>query len=427
MRGANVKLKRSEHRVHVLEAGFKKRHPYKKLRERLFRPYWFPLENCKWELRDLGIEVRFSRTIDDRLWDCDVLIASSRTVDALVRSREFPFATRAEFCSFAKAKVPRLFWFDSRDSAGNCQFDVLPYVEKYLKRQMYKDRQLYLRKFYYGRMFSDYYHREYHVAGELDWEKSGGATALEAAPYDPNETAATLSELDKICVAWSCGAEFHWPLLSAASIPRYFACAAASRLVRACSPRPDVVDAYRPRSVDASALFDSTRYSVKSVGYQRQLALEAIGHINNREVRAGRVPRAVFYRTLRNSKITVSAFGWGEVCYREYEATYCGSAILMADMSSVSAYPDFYVADKYYVPYKWDFSDFEEKVEALLSDDEHRRGMAADAQKMLIAQWTPEGRRSFASRFATILQPSDRATRPVDGAKAKEAKGSNLV
>jgi hypothetical protein len=418
MRDADVKSKRPEYRVHVLEAGFRKRHPYKKLREYLFRPYWFPLENCRWELRDLGIEVKFFRTINDPLWDCDVLIASGRTVDALVWSREFPFATRAEFCSFASAKVPRLFWFDSRASAGNCQFDVLPHVEKYLKRLMYKDRRLYLQKFYYGRMFSDFYHHEYRLAEESDWEKSHAAATSRTTPYNPNETAATLRELDKMCVAWSCGAEFHWPLFTNAAIPRYFGSAVASRLIRSCWPRPAIVDPYQPRSIDASALFDSSRYSVKSVGYQRELALEATRHISNRVVRAGRVPRAAFYRTLSDSKITVSAFGWGETCYREYEATYCGSAILMADMSSVSAFPDFYIEDRYYVPYKWDFSDFEEKVEALLSDDERRRGMAADAQKMLLTQWMPEGRRSFASRFAGILKPSDSAAQSSAAATA---------
>ena len=192
-------------KVHVLEAGFRKRHPYKRLREELFRPVWFPVQNAKWELADLGVTVRFFAEPEPALCDCDVLILASRTMDALALSSG---DTRAELCRRFADQVSRLIWFDTRDSAGNCQFDVLPHVSIYWKKHLYKDRSIYTRPLYYGRLYSDYYHR---TQGVEDFESESEDSALvserSAEPYVATERTDDAAALAKLCVAWGCGSD----------------------------------------------------------------------------------------------------------------------------------------------------------------------------------------------------------------------------
>ncbi len=386
-------------RINILEAGFFKRHPYIKrmwLRDRFFRPCWFPLQNAFRELRDLGIDVRFYTGLNSGLWDCDVVILSSRTVEDLALSRGYEFSNRAEFCAWALNRQKRLIWFDTRDSAGNCQFDVVPYVERYLKRQLYRDRRTYLKRLHRGRAYADYYHRHYAAANGLHPENHTKVAETEVAK--------SICETNKLYAAWGCGTEFHWPLLSRASAPGYILRGLAQYAMGVSMLRPRAVppDSYRP--VVINALFDPKRFTVRSVGHQRLLGLDAARQLKVEPKLTGRVPRYDFYKTLAQSKVTISTFGWGEVCYREYEATYCGSAVLMADMSNLEAYPDLY-RPEFYMPFKWDFSDFEARATELLSDDERRRSMARAAQAMLMHQWSTPGREAFAHRFRDLVTP----------------------
>jgi len=395
-------------RINILEGGVFKRHPYIKrlwLRDRFFRPCWFPVQNAFRELRDLGIEVRFYTGLNRGLWDCDAVILSSRTVEDLALSRRHEFSSRAEFCAWALNRQKRLIWFDTRDSAGNCQFDVVPYVERYLKKQLYRDRRTYLKRLHRGRAYADYYHR--HHSGNVPVDD--GAAADRFLPetdtvFVETEVAKSVGETNKLYAAWGCGAEFHWPLLSRTSAPGYILRALAQYAmgVSMLRPRTVPVDSYRPVAINA--LFDARRFKVRSVGYQRLLGLHAARQLKLEPKLTGRVPRYDFYKTLAQSKVTISTFGWGEVCFREYEATYCGSAILMADMSNIETYPDLY-RPEFYMPFKWDFSDFEERATDLLSDDERRLSMARAAQAMLMRQWSTPGREAFAHRFRDLVTP----------------------
>ena len=393
-------------KVTVVEQGFRKRHPYRAVRDVLFRPYWFPVENAARELRDLGIRVAFESALSDRALNSDVVILSSRTVDAMVAAGAS--GGRGEVCERAGSRGARVVWFDSRDSTGNCQFDVMPHVEIYLKRQLLRDRSLYARRTYYGRVFSDYYHRSFGVSdGEVaELEGSVLTSGGQTHACRDDEVMSDPTWATKMRAAWGCGAEFHWPQLSGGDMPSYLGRRAVEAGLGIGGVRPATRPTESARDLDVASLFDETRYGLASVGYQRKLALEHTRTLKGRAVAAGRVGRRDFYRTLAASKITVSTFGWGEVCFREYEATYCGSAILMADMSHVETYPDFYRPGETYVPFRWDFSDFEAKIDEMMADPQARVARAEAAQALLIEQWTERGRQAFARRFAGLLAAS---------------------
>ena len=61
----------------------------------------------------------------------------------------------------AKEKADKVIWLDTSDSTSVTHFELLPYVDLYLKKHIFRDKSLYKKQFYGGRIFSDYYHNEY--------------------------------------------------------------------------------------------------------------------------------------------------------------------------------------------------------------------------------------------------------------------------
>ena len=95
------------------------------------------------------------------------------------------------------------------------------------------------------------------------------------------------------------------------------------------------------------------------------------------------VGRSDYLRELSASKLCFSPFGYGEVCWRDYEAVMCGTLLIKPDTSHVRTDPDIFVAGETYVPIRWDFADLEEKVRYYLSHEDERRAIVERAWSVL--------------------------------------------
>jgi hypothetical protein len=112
----------------------------------------------------------------------------------------------------------------------------------------------------------------------------------------------------------------------------------------------------------------------------RQQAADAIDGIKGLKIaRAGMVSHRRYLAELKISKIVFSPFGYGEICWRDFEAVAAGAVLLKPDMSHVEANPNIYVPDETYVPVRWDFADLEEKVRELLADQSKREALSKRA------------------------------------------------
>ncbi|QEW28521.1 glycosyltransferase family protein [Roseovarius indicus] len=107
-----------------------------------------------------------------------------------------------------------------------------------------------------------------------------------------------------------------------------------------------------------------------------------------------------FISELRQSKICFSPFGYGEVCWRDFEAVLTGAVLLKQDMRHVETAPDIFIPNETYVPVKWDLSDFEEKTRWLLSDTQSRDRIARQAFERL-HDYANSGR--FAAQMAPLV------------------------
>ena len=81
-----------------------------------------------------------------------------------------------------------------------------------------------------------------------------------------------------------------------------------------------------------------------------------------------RMPYQEYVQNLWKSKITLSPFGMGELCFRDFEAMQFGTIILKPDQSKVDSYPNMMIEDETYIPCKYDWSDLEEKIDYILDN-----------------------------------------------------------
>ena len=91
------------------------------------------------------------------------------------------------------------------------------------------------------------------------------------------------------------------------------------------------------------------------------------------------VNQVQYLHELQNSKICFSPFGYGEVCWRDFEAVAHGAVLLKPDMSHIRTDPDIFIAGETYMPVAWNLSDFEDKVHELLNDAALRRRLTNNA------------------------------------------------
>jgi hypothetical protein len=104
-----------------------------------------------------------------------------------------------------------------------------------------------------------------------------------------------------------------------------------------------------------------------------------------------RVNQQVYYEEMRRSRICVSPFGYGELCWRDFEAVLTGSLLIKPDMSHVHTEPNIFIPGETYVPVRWDFSDLAETCARYLADDEARNCISARAYQVLSDYYSGRG------------------------------------
>jgi hypothetical protein len=111
----------------------------------------------------------------------------------------------------------------------------------------------------------------------------------------------------------------------------------------------------------------------------REQAATAADRLAGIEKTSGLIANDFYMAELGRSKICFSPFGYGEICWRDFEAIAMGAVLLKPSMDHIESDPDVYVADETYVPVRWDFADLEDQVHALLRDPARRKRLTANA------------------------------------------------
>ena len=75
-----------------------------------------------------------------------------------------------------------------------------------------------------------------------------------------------------------------------------------------------------------------------------------------------------FVEVMKRSKVGLSPFGMGELCYRDLELIQWGCLLIKPDMSKVITEPNFFKPMETYVSVKPDWSDLNETIAKVLAN-----------------------------------------------------------
>ena len=272
-------------RVNVLTPGFKTSNGSALL---------FPLVVFKKAIRNAGIEMRFVRRSDKNISDCDVLAIDSKAFMSL------PIQIRNLIDSYRNSNNT-IIWFDTTDSTGTLQSDVLPIVDTYAKSQLLKNKLRYTERIYGGRVHSEYYRDS---AGIID--RNNESTAID----NPIQQ----KYLSKLKISWNSGlADYstYGPLIT-----RIYKRIHWSKLLKY---RPELNLSNTKRDNDLSARF-GINYDRATVRYQR----EQIRKLLSCRMDTSKVNRKTYFEELKRSKVILSPFGWGEITLKDFEVFATG-------------------------------------------------------------------------------------------------------
>ena len=300
--------------------------------------FLFPLIRYRRQLRDRGFRIKFFQKEMSELTDCDLLI-----IDNSWFRKEWLDKTDKIIEKLIKyrSRVAKLHYFDFMDSSGMPHARALPYVDRYWKSYLLKDRTQYLKSWYGHRVYTDYYYKKFDVC---DSEPS------RSQPIEDK------SLLRKLGVGWS-SALANYAYAGLYQI-KLFKCLPISKIL---DIPPKFVN---PNQDRGNSIFCRIgyQYSRETVAYQRRQICEKLSD----HVPTDRLSRKKYFKELENSRLAISPFGYGEVCYRDYEAFLSGALLVKPDMSHMETWPDLYCDQKTVLYHRWDLTDFKDLIDAAL-------------------------------------------------------------
>jgi len=90
-----------------------------------------------------------------------------------------------------------------------------------------------------------------------------------------------------------------------------------------------------------------------------------------------------FIEIMSRSKVGLSPFGMGELCYRDLELIQWGCLLIKPDMSKVITKPDFFKPWETYIPVKPDWSDLNEVLDKVLSNYNEYQHIIENGRKLI--------------------------------------------
>ena len=332
-------------------------------------------------LLDAGLQVQITTDLTRAASDCDVLIVDGRVYSSRW-NRESD--TILEELSRLREKVRNLIYVSLADSAGWDHARALPIVSLYCKSQLVRDRNAYLRPLYGYRLYTDYYHQTFGVTD---------------SPPVYSEPLTDKRDLEKLAVSWNSGlADYSWT-------GRYRMQAYQYVPLSPLLCFPDAFHAASAQRVNDVSCRIGTRYLRDSVAFQRKRMSEILAD----RIETNRVSRRRYLAELRDSKIAVSPFGLGEICYRDFEVFMAGALLLKPDMSGIETWPDFFRDRTTMTAHRWDLTDLEEKIELMLSHKAYATEVAAEGQRIYREHLIgPTAGEMFATHLSSIIEKCER-------------------
>ena len=251
-----------------------------------------------------------------------------------------------------KNQFKKVIYFDDSAAVSHILYFILPFVDSYWVRGLLKDKSQYEKKLYGGRTFSDFYFEKYKIVDEIKIESPSFKYINDG----------------KIKVAWNIGIGC-FPIYRNNIYNRYYfvirkLCCILSffsfdfLIIKIISFYIFQMKKELKNKTDTklnnsliSARFTYENYS-NSVGFNRKLAFNKIK--DNYKFIKGKLSLWNYIEECSRLLAIFSPFGWGEICYRDFEAILSKSLLIKPDMGHLETWPNIYKKSLYY-KLDWEF------------------------------------------------------------------------
>jgi hypothetical protein len=274
-----------------------------------------------------------------------------------------PETERRRWLKTFRETFDRVVFVDDSDSPHSKHYDLLPEVDLFYQKQLLIDRAMYEQEFIGNRMFCDYYAREFNLDNDTD----------ERYPTIPDPT-----ERDKLRVLWNLGYG-QYPLFRTPkkAIEKLLTTLFGYRGVKPLLTQPRFRSPTKLDLPKCHARFGAGGYR-PLIAYQRELFLRLVA--GDQLFLSGRVPRSEYDSELRSVQAVLSPFGWGELCYRDFEAIIGGNVLIKPDVGHIETWPNVFFPGETYVSIGWNGSDLIERTHAALENPSEMRRISLAAQ-----------------------------------------------
>lgn len=303
--------------------------------------------------RKLGVRCHF---FDTQLLDAaETIIRQRRQADIAIvmpPPGESPEAVAETFARLSDLS-PRPYLVLLESSRRSCSrlFNALPFVDRFIKPLVLRDRSLYQAGFEGGYIVTDF------LAHHLHYDTHGWCGGVEPDP----------GHMYKISTGWNFGV-----------MPWYRRWLRINRLLARPLSRRRIDVSMRIGRANGAGRSDWRRH-YRAVAVRRLRGLEDDCTLAGPD----RVPLRRYAMELRDSRIVVSPFGSGETSLRDYEAICSGALLMKPDMSHVATSPDIYRPYETYVPVRWDLANLEQTCRYYLEHEAEAQRIVDTAQERL--------------------------------------------
>ena len=368
----------------------------------------YPLIINKIKLFELGYRISFYFKLSKKLLDCDILILISKPTQNIIDAKK-PFSKNnkalLEYLSEIRSKVKKIIWFDNSDSSSVTNFEVMPYIDIYLKKQILKNKSLYRSDLYGGRIFTDYYHKRFKI---LDKNKYINSFYLKKE-YE-----------NKLRLSWNIGlGNVHNSFSSFYSFIRFFFPLFIIKKFNNNFVKPD-----KSREIDFF-FRGSIKYNRNTIKFHREKLFSDLNEKLKRLDYVSVIGKSVFHKKSissfikkaqgklsnreylkiqNNSKISFSPFGWGELGARDYEIIVGGSLLVKPRMDHMETWPNIFLPNKTYIPLECDFSNLEEIFETYIKNYKLRNEIISNSQQVYMESVNENGMNRFCNWFIKNIE-----------------------
>lgn len=331
-----------------------------------------PFDRYRKEIAD---QLGMTSLITDLSGAIALLTLANRRFDLI--GLKFSFRTPGqnviEFVQKLRTLAPtvKLIYFDGDDDLAIQWSQILSACDLYVKKHKYKDENQYNQKTVGKSNLTHYVHENFGQDFSTDFIKENNPISLELSK--------------RIVVGWNIALDdkienlrdkIHSPTLNS---------------------RP--IDIVCRATVNSESWLFHLRKSIAPT-------LEPLRKKFNVVTPSHRVSQEIYYQEMLSAKLCISPFGYGEICWRDFEAILCGCLVVKPDMSHVETQPNLFIPYETYIPVAWDYSNLAKECERYLNDPVACDRIASNARSKLVEYYE---QKQFLASLNQILSRMDLA------------------